>query len=40
MIDFHNKIRFAINEYRNVLLDYFGEFIEEVSLEEDYILDN
>lgn len=38
--DPHNKIRFAINEYKNVLLDYFGEFDEEVSLEEDYILDN
>lgn len=40
MIDFHNKIQFAINEYKNVLLDYFGEFDKEVSLEEDYILDN
>lgn len=38
--DPHNKISFTINEYRNVLLDYFGEFDEEVSLEEDYILDN
>ena len=36
----HNKIQFAINEYKNVLLDYFGEFDKEVSLEEDYILDN
>lgn len=40
MIDFHNKIAFAINEYKNVLLDYFGEFDKEVSLKEDYILDN
>lgn len=38
--DPHNKISFAINEYRNVLLDYFGEFDKEISLEEDYILDN
>ena len=36
----HNKIAFAINEYKNVLLDYFGEFDKEVSLEKDYILDN
>lgn len=35
----HNKIAFAINEYKNVLLDYFGEFDKEVSLEKDYILD-
>ena len=40
MIDPHNKISFAINEYKNVLLDYFGEFDKEVSLEKDYILDN
>lgn len=40
MIDSHNKISFAINEYKNVLLDYFGEFDKEVSLEKDYILDN
>lgn len=38
--DPHNKISFAINEYKSVLLDYFGEFDKEVSLEEDYILDN
>ncbi len=36
----HNKTSFAINEYKNVLLDYFGEFDEEVSLEKDYILEN
>ena len=36
----HNKIAFAINEYKNVLLEYFGEFDKEVCLEEDYILDN
>lgn len=40
MIDPHNKISFAINEYKNVLLDYFCEFDKEVCLEEDYILDN
>ena len=40
MIDPHNKISFALNEYKNVLLDYFGEFDKEVFLEEDYILDN
>lgn len=40
MIDLHNKISFAINEYKNVLLDYFGEFDKEVYLEKDYILDN
>lgn len=38
--DPHNKIRFAINEYKNILIDYFCEFDKEVSLEEDYILDN
>ena len=38
--DPHNKIQFALNEYKNVLLDYFGEFDKEVYLEEDYILDN
>lgn len=38
--DPHNKISFAINEYKNVLLEYFGEFDKEVCLEEDYILDN
>ena len=38
--DPHNKTSFAINEYKNVLLDYFGEFDKEVNLEEDYILDN
>lgn len=36
----HNKISFAINEYKNILLDYFGEFDKEVSLEKDYILEN
>lgn len=40
MIDLHNKISFAINEYKSVLLDYFGEFDKEVYLEKDYILDN
>ena len=40
MFDPHNKIQFALNEYKNVLLDYFGEFDKEVYLEEDYILDN
>lgn len=40
MIDPHNKISFAINEYKNVLLGYFGEFDKEVYLEEDYILEN
>lgn len=38
--DPHNKIVFAINEYKNVLLEYFGKFDKEVCLEEDYILDN
>lgn len=38
--DPHNKISFAINEYKNVLLDYFGEFDKEVSIEKDYILEN
>lgn len=38
--DPHNKIAFAINEYKNILLDYFGEFDKEVCIEEDYILDN
>lgn len=38
--DPHNKISFAITEYKNVLLDYFGEFDKEVSIEKDYILDN
>ena len=33
----HNKIAFAINEYKNVLLEYFDEFDKEVCLEEDYI---
>lgn len=36
----HNKIAFAINEYKNVLLEYFGEFDKEVCLPKDYILDN
>lgn len=36
----HNKTSFAINEYKNVLLNYFGEFDKEVYLEKDYILDN
>lgn len=36
----HNKTSFAITEYKNVLLEYFGEFDKEVCLEEDYILDN
>ena len=36
----HNKTSFAINEYKNVLLDYFGEFNKEVCLEKDYILEN
>ena len=40
MIDPHNKISFALNEYKNVLLYYFGEFDKEVSIEKDYILDN
>lgn len=40
MFDPHNKIQFALNEYKNVLLDYFGEFDKEVYLEKDYILDN
>ena len=31
--DPHNKIAFAINEYKNILLDYFGEFDKEVCLE-------
>ena len=38
--DPHNKTSFAINEYKNVLLDYFGKFDKEVYLEKDYILDN
>ena len=38
--DPHNKTVFAINEYKNVLLDYFGKFDKEVCLEEDYILDS
>lgn len=38
--DPHNKVSFAINEYKNVLLDYFDEFDKEVSTEKDYILDN
>lgn len=38
--DPHNKTVFAINEYKNVLLEYFDEFDKEVFLEEDYILDN
>lgn len=38
--DPHSKIAFAINEYKNVLLEYFDEFDKEVCLEEDYILDN
>lgn len=38
--DPHNKTVFAINEYKNVLLEYFGKFDKEVCLEKDYILDN
>ena len=32
--DPHNKTSFAINEYKHVLLDYFGEFDKEVYLKK------
>lgn len=36
----HNKTTFALNAYKSVLLEYFGEFDKEVSIEKDYILEN